>query len=95
MSTMPCRRTMVPQPGSLLRTGPCNSASFASCWLPGWATFVRVQGMVLMLVLALVPIVATWNAQTRRLSGPLQLKSNLWGAVLGAIAVAGGVVLAR
>jgi lipid A ethanolaminephosphotransferase len=64
-------------------------------WLPGWASFLRMQGLVLMVVLALLPIVATWNAQARRLSGPLQLKSNVWGAVLGAIALAGGVMLVR
>jgi phosphoglycerol transferase MdoB-like AlkP superfamily enzyme len=64
-------------------------------WLPDWASFLRWQGWALVLVVAVVPIVATWNAQVRRLSGPAQLKSNLWGAVLAALLFAAGLLLAR
>ena len=64
-------------------------------WLPDWASFLRWQAWALVLVLAVLPIVATWNAQTRRLSGPAQLRSNLWGAVLAALLFAAGLFLAR
>jgi len=64
-------------------------------WLPDWAGFLRWQGWVLLLVVAVLPIVATWNAQVRRLSGQAQLKSNLWGAVLAALLFAAGLLLAH
>jgi lipid A ethanolaminephosphotransferase len=66
-----------------------------SNWLPGWASFLRLQGLALMLVLGLLPIVAVWNAQARRLSGPAQLKSNLWGAALAGVVFAAGMLLAH
>lgn len=64
-------------------------------WMPGWASFVRLQGLALMLVLALIPIVATWNAQMRRISGPAQLRANVAGVVLGALILGAGLVLAH
>jgi hypothetical protein len=64
-------------------------------WLPAWASFLRWQAWTLVLLLAVLPIVAVWNAQVRRLSGPAQLKSNLWGAVLGALLFAAGLLLAH
>jgi lipid A ethanolaminephosphotransferase len=64
-------------------------------WLPGWATFLRLQGLLLLLVLALVPIVAVWNAQVRRLSGPAQLKFNLACAAGCALVLAAGIALAH
>lgn len=64
-------------------------------WMPGWATFLRMQGMVTLLVLGLLPIVATWNAQLRRISGPAQLKTNVWGVILGAVLLAAGFVTAH
>ena len=64
-------------------------------WLPEWASFLRWQVLVLGLVLAVVPIVAAWNAQVRRLSGPAQLRSNLQGAALGAMLFGAGLLLAR
>lgn len=64
-------------------------------WMPAWTSFLRWQGLVLVLVLAVVPIVATWNAQLRRLSGPAQLRVNLLGIVLGAVLFGAGLLLAR
>ena len=59
--------------------------------LPGWATFMGWQVPVLMLVLAVIPIVWVWNHPVRRLSGPVQLQVNLWGAVFGALAFGAGL----
>jgi len=64
-------------------------------WLPDWTSFLRWQGWLLVLLVAVLPIVATWHVQVRRLSGQAQLKSNLWGAMLAAVLFAGGVVLAH
>jgi lipid A ethanolaminephosphotransferase len=64
-------------------------------WLPAWASFLRWQAWALMLLLAVFPIVAVWNAQLRRLSGPAQLASNLRGAFLAAIVLGAGLLLAH
>lgn len=64
-------------------------------WLPAWASLVRWQVPVILLVLAVVPIVWVWNTQVRRLPGPAQLKSNLQGAALAAVVLAGGLLLLR
>ena len=64
-------------------------------WLPAWPNFLRWQAFVLLLALAVVPMVFTWNAQVRRLSGPAQLKANFWGACLGGVLLLAGFVLAR
>lgn len=64
-------------------------------WMPNWASFIRWQGMVLVFVLAVLPIVWVWQSQVRRLSGPAQLKVNLWGAILAGCVLAAGLLLAR
>jgi hypothetical protein len=64
-------------------------------WLPAWASFLRWQAWGLVLVLAVLPIVWVWNAQARRLSGPAQLRSNFWGAVLGALVFGLGMLAVR
>ena len=64
-------------------------------WMPAWASFLRWQGFVLVLVLAVVPVVAVWHAKVRRLSGPAQLRANLLGAVLGAALFGAGLLLAH
>ena len=72
-------------PIDTLWRGPSRS------WLPTWASFLRWQVLLIVLLLAVVPIVWLWNASLRRLSGPAQLRSNLLGAVLGAIVFGAGV----
>jgi lipid A ethanolaminephosphotransferase len=62
-------------------------------WMPAWASFMRWQPLVLVAVLAVVPIVTVWNMQVRRLTGPDQLRSNLWGAFLAAIVFGAGLLL--
>ena len=62
-------------------------------WMPAWTSFMRWQPLVLVAVLAVVPIVAVWNMQVRRLTGPAQLKANLWGAVVAALGFGAGLVL--
>lgn len=64
-------------------------------WLPDWTSFLRWQALALVLVLTVLPMVSAWNASMRRLSGPAQLKANLWGAALALVIFFGGVLLAR
>ena len=60
--------------------------------LPAWASFLRWQVLVLILVLAVVPIVWVWNQALRRVSGPAQLKANLVGGVLSAVIFVAGLL---
>jgi lipid A ethanolaminephosphotransferase len=60
--------------------------------LPAWASFLRWQVLLLVLLLALLPIVALWNQSVRRLPGPEQLMANAAGAVIGALVLAAGVL---
>jgi glucan phosphoethanolaminetransferase (alkaline phosphatase superfamily) len=62
--------------------------------LPGWTSFLRWQGIVLMLLLAVFPIVALWNLSLRRLQGPAQMRWNLVGAAMGAVLLAAGFAAA-
>jgi lipid A ethanolaminephosphotransferase len=61
--------------------------------LPAWASFMRWQVLLLVLVLAVVPIVWLWNHPMRRLAGPTQLRVNLLGAAAGAALLAAGIAL--
>ena len=63
--------------------------------LPAWASFMRWQVLLLVLVLAVVPVVWLWNHPVRRLSGPAQLRSNLAGACVAALVFGAGVFLLR
>jgi lipid A ethanolaminephosphotransferase len=60
--------------------------------LPAWASFLRWQVLVLVLVLAVVPIVWVWNHGLRRVSGPAQLRANLVGGVLSVIILVAGLL---
>lgn len=62
-------------------------------WLPGWASFLRWQVLVLVLVLAVLPVVAVWNASVRRLSLAAQLRSSVLGIFLGAALASAGFFL--
>ncbi|HET8747774.1 MAG TPA: hypothetical protein VFM98_19400 [Ramlibacter sp.] len=62
--------------------------------LPDWASFLRWQVLVLVLLLAVVPIVWVWNQSLRRLSGPAQLKANLGGFVLSSVVFVAGLLAA-
>lgn len=63
--------------------------------LPAWTSFMRWQVLVMLVALAVVPIVWVWNHPVRRLSGPLQLQSNLLGAAAAGCVFAAGVFLLR
>ena len=52
--------------------------------MPPWASLVGWQLPVLVAVLALLPTVWAWNVTLRRLAGPVQLRANLLGMLLGA-----------
>jgi lipid A ethanolaminephosphotransferase len=61
--------------------------------LPAWTSFMRWQVLAMVLVLAVVPIVWTWNQSVRRLPGPAQLEANMGCILLGAAVFAGGLFL--
>jgi glucan phosphoethanolaminetransferase (alkaline phosphatase superfamily) len=62
-------------------------------WLPAWASLLRWQVLVLVMVLAVVPIVTLWNVSLRRLPGPVQMRVNLTGCVLAALVLGAGLAL--
>ncbi|HZY19670.1 MAG TPA: hypothetical protein VFE82_14435 [Ramlibacter sp.] len=61
--------------------------------LPPWASFFRWQLPTLLVLLGLLPMIWIWNAQLRRLGGPVQLRSNILGMVLAACVAAGALSL--
>jgi lipid A ethanolaminephosphotransferase len=63
--------------------------------LPSWASFMRLDVLGIVLVLAVVPVVWLWNHAVRRMPGPRQLQSNITGAMLAAIVMACGIFLLR
>jgi glucan phosphoethanolaminetransferase (alkaline phosphatase superfamily) len=63
--------------------------------LPAWTSFMRWQVLAMVLVLAVVPIVWLWNHPVRKLSGPVQLQSNILGAIVAGLVFAGGLYLLR
>ena len=68
----------------------------ASLVLPSWASLLRWQVSVLLVVLAMAPMVWVWNSKVRRLPGPEQLGSNIMGMMSGgALLVASGFLLFR
>lgn len=60
--------------------------------LPAWASLLRWQVLLLILVLAVVPIVWVWNHSPRRLSGPAQLRANLATGMLSAVVFVAGLL---
>ena len=60
--------------------------------LPAWASLLRWQVLLLILLLALVPIVWVWNHSPRRLSAPAQLRANLGGAAVSAVVFVAGLL---
>ncbi len=65
----------------------------AALVLPNWASFFGWQVPTLVASLAFLPMLWVWNAQLRRLAGPTQLRVNLMGMALAAMAT-GGALLA-
>jgi glucan phosphoethanolaminetransferase (alkaline phosphatase superfamily) len=64
--------------------------------IPPWASLLRWQVSLLLMVLAVVPTVWVWNAQLRRLPGPDQLSVNIAGMLIAAAALAAsGFLLLR
>lgn len=61
--------------------------------LPAWPNFLRWQVLVLVGVLAVVPMVWVWNVSVRRLPGPAQLQSNIFGALVSALVFGAGLFL--
>jgi lipid A ethanolaminephosphotransferase len=61
--------------------------------LPPWASFFGWQVPTLVVLLGLVPVIWLGNLQLRRLDGPSQLRTNLLGMTLAALAAIGGLWL--
>lgn len=61
--------------------------------LPPWPNFMRWQVPAMMLVLAVIPIVWVWNTSLRRLPGPVQLQTNVIGALVSALVFGAGLIL--
>jgi lipid A ethanolaminephosphotransferase len=61
--------------------------------LPPWASLLGWQVPALFAALALLPVAWMWSQPLRRLTGPVQLRANLWGMVLGAAVVGAAYVL--
>jgi glucan phosphoethanolaminetransferase (alkaline phosphatase superfamily) len=67
----------------------------ASLVLPPWASLLRWQVAVLLVLLAAVPIVWVWNTHLRRLPGPRQLTVNLGAAAIAAVVLGASALLLR
>jgi hypothetical protein len=63
--------------------------------LPAWPSFMRLDVLALVAVLAVVPIAWVWNHALRRVSGPRQLQLNVSGSLLAALAFGAGLFLLR
>jgi glucan phosphoethanolaminetransferase (alkaline phosphatase superfamily) len=57
-------------------------------FMPPWASLLRWQVSLLLVVLTVIPTIWVWNTSMRRLPGPAQLSANLRG-MLAAAAVLG------
>jgi glucan phosphoethanolaminetransferase (alkaline phosphatase superfamily) len=57
--------------------------------LPSWASLLRWQVSLLLVVLSVLPAIWVWNARVRRLPGPAQLSANVTGVLAAAAALAG------
>lgn len=61
--------------------------------LPAWPNLLGWQLPALLAALGLLPAIWVWQAQLRRLAGPVQLRSNLLGmALCGTVLAAGGIL---
>jgi len=65
----------------------------ASLVLPPWASLLRWQVAVLLVLLAAVPVVWVWNTHLRRLPGPRQLTANLGAAAISAVVLGASALL--
>jgi lipid A ethanolaminephosphotransferase len=54
-------------------------------FMPSWASLLRWQVSLLLVVLAVLPTIWAWNTPVRRLPGPAQLAANLRGMLAAAV----------
>jgi lipid A ethanolaminephosphotransferase len=54
-------------------------------YMPPWASLLRWQVSLLLVVLAVIPTIWAWNTPVRRLPGPAQLSANLRGMLAAAV----------
>jgi lipid A ethanolaminephosphotransferase len=54
-------------------------------FMPPWASLLRWQVSLLLVVLAVLPTIWAWNTPVRRLPGPAQLSANLQGMLAAAV----------
>lgn len=53
--------------------------------VPSWASLLRWQVSLLLVVLAVLPAIWVWNTPVRRLPGPAQLSANMMGMLVAAV----------
>ncbi|MDP3821228.1 MAG: hypothetical protein Q8R33_07095 [Burkholderiales bacterium] len=58
-------------------------------FLPPWASLLRWQVSLLLVVLAVAPTIWAWNTPVRRLPGPAQLSANMMGMLIAAVVLGG------
>lgn len=70
-----------------------DDATRLSAMLPPWASLFQWQVPTALVLLGGLPVLWIWNTQLRRLSGPAQLKTNLWGGFLWFLLASAGFPL--
>ena len=78
---------------SLPLDGPFSEMRLSTLMIPPWASLLRWQVSLLLVVLAVVPTMWVWNTQVRRLAGPAQLSVNLRGMLVAACVLAASAIL--
>lgn len=78
---------------SLPLDGPFSEMRLSTLMIPPWASLLRWQVSLLLVVLAVVPTMWVWNTQVRRLAGPAQMSVNIKGMLIGAAFLAASALL--
>ena len=78
---------------SLPLDGPFSEMRLSTLMIPPWASLLRWQVSLLLVVLAVAPTMWVWNTQVRRLAGPRQLSANLKGMLAAACVLAASALL--
>ncbi|ROZ61908.1 hypothetical protein [Ramlibacter sp. WS9] len=78
---------------SLPLDGPFSEMRLSTLMIPPWASLLRWQVSLLLVVLAVVPTMWMWNTQVRRLAGPAQMSVNLRGMLVAACFLAASALL--
>ncbi len=72
---------------------PLSEMRLSTLMIPPWASLLRWQVSLLLVVLAVIPTMWVWNTPVRRLAGPKQLSVNLKGMLAAACFLAVSALL--